>query len=233
MANAWNKVGNMRGPQGQAGPQGDAGPAGANGRSNRVANIDVGSNTDVALSAIFPSDNVIVGDVIADAKGELYTVTGVDTAASTVHVSDVIKDADGNVISTKGPKGDKGDAGADGKDGTGVNIKGSVDAEGDLPTEGNVAGDAYLVGGDLYVWGGSSWTNAGSIKGPKGDKGDTGATGAAGAKGDTGAAGPQGPQGAGIAVGVTDPTDAPAGGVGSSYVNAATGDLFVYGEAGA
>jgi hypothetical protein len=76
----------------------------------------------------------------------------------------------------QGPKGDKGDVG------TGLNIVGTVATADDLPDTGTT-GDGYLVGGDLYVWTGSEWTNAGPVLGPKGDTGPTGATG------------PQGPQG--------------------------------------
>lgn len=63
--------------------------------------------------------------------------------------------------------------GEDGKDGTSVNIKGTVPTAGDLPTTGNTAGDGYLVNGDLYVWDGDSWVNAGPIKGEDGEDGQT------------------------------------------------------------
>jgi hypothetical protein len=79
-----------------------------------------------------------------------------------------------------GPKGDKGDIGA------GVKIVGTVATPADLPSSGTT-GDAYLVGGNAYVWTGTSWTNAGPVQGPKGDTGDTGPAGPAG---------PAGPQGA-------------------------------------
>lgn len=76
----------------------------------------------------------------------------------------------------QGPKGDKGDVGA------GLAIVGTVATPADLPASGTT-GDAYLVGGDLYVWTGGEWTDAGPVKGPQGDTGTTGDTG------------PQGPQG--------------------------------------
>lgn len=64
-------------------------------------------------------------------------------------------------------------SGATGATGTSVTILGSYNTYADLiaahPT-GN-AGDAYLVGGDLYVWNGTAWQDVGQIKG------DTGATG--------------------------------------------------------
>jgi len=123
----------------------------------------------------------------------------------------------------QGPKGDTGEtgpqgpAGADGQDGTGVSILGSFDNESELPANANV-GDAYLVGGDLYVWSAneSDWVNVGTIRGPQGPAGPAGADGkdgadgqngvdgkdgidgqdgAQGPKGETGDTGPQGPKG--------------------------------------
>ncbi|MFJ7951276.1 collagen-like protein [Lysinibacillus sp. NPDC096418] len=83
-------------------------------------------------------------------------------------------------------KGEKGDKGEQGETGTGINVRGSLKSVDDLPATGDV-GDAYLIDGNLYVWSGVVWEDAGNIKGPKGDKGD---------KGDAGATGPQGPAGA-------------------------------------
>lgn len=59
-------------------------------------------------------------------------------------------------------KGDKGDTGA------GLNILGQFNEPSELPASGDV-GDAYLIGGNLYIWGGSAWVDGGNIKGPKGD----------------------------------------------------------------
>jgi hypothetical protein len=66
-----------------------------------------------------------------------------------------------------------------------LQIVGTVATPGDLPATGTT-GDAYLVGGNLYVWTGAAWTNAGPVQGPKGDTGTTGSQGPPG---------PQGPQG--------------------------------------
>jgi hypothetical protein len=79
----------------------------------------------------------------------------------------------------QGPKGDKGDVGA------GLQIVGTVASESALPSAG-ATGDAYLVGGDLFVWTGAAWTDAGPVLGPKGDRGDTGATGPQGQQGTQG-----------------------------------------------
>lgn len=91
-----------------------------------------------------------------------------------------------------------------------------------------------------------AWKKTGSLKGPKGDKGETGAMGPQGPKGDTGATGQQGPAGPTGPKGATGPagaqgpkgadglsikvgTGAPSSSaaVGSSYIDASTGDLYV------
>lgn len=96
--------------------------------------------------------------------------------------------------SIKGEKGDTGDQGPQGIQGlqgvpaAAIKVLGQFATVGELPAAGNVAGDAYFVGLNLYVWTGS-WLNVGNIQGQqglqgvKGDKGDTGNTGATGATG--------------------------------------------------
>lgn len=55
-----------------------------------------------------------------------------------------------------------------GADGTSINIKGSKDNVSQLPTVGNSEGDAYLIGGNLYIWDGTNWKEVGVIKGEDG-----------------------------------------------------------------
>jgi hypothetical protein len=94
----------------------------------------------------------------------------------------------------QGPQGEvgpQGPVGPVGPQGTSINVKASVVNVAALPATGNSSNDARIVqsDGDLYIWGGTSWTSAGQIvgpegpqgvQGPKGDTGDTGATGASG-----------------------------------------------------
>jgi hypothetical protein len=96
-----------------------------------------------------------------------------------------------------GSKGDKGDQGVS------IQLKGTSATFQLLPQNGNVQGDAYVVqfDGDLYVWSGTGWVNAGQIIGFAGSKGDTGpvgstgGTGYQGCKGDVGPTGPAGSKG--------------------------------------
>lgn len=84
-------------------------------------------------------------------------------------------------------KGRKGDAG---RDGTGVNIKGTIQNDDELPDVAEV-GDAYIDrDGNLLIWvetGGDrkdgKYKDVGDIKGPKGDKGERGERGQDGERG--------------------------------------------------
>lgn len=100
----------------------------------------------------------------------------------------------------RGEKGDKGEPGEKGETGAALAIKGTKNSTSDLPKTGQ-AGDAYMIGGDLYVWSDTTWTNVGRVKGeigktgpqgPQGPRGPQGPTGAKGEKGDQGEQGPRG-----------------------------------------
>lgn len=103
-----------------------------------------------------------------------------------------------------GETGATGPTGAQGPQGTDIHFLGSVADVANLPSTGNSNNDAYIVDadGNLYVWNGSSWTDAGQIVGPQG---------ATGAQGDQGATGPTGPTGAtgeqGVVAALTAPLD--------------------------
>jgi hypothetical protein len=111
-----------------------------------------------------------------------------------------------------GPKGDQGDPGTAGADGTSVTIIGELASTDDLPGSGS-AGQAYTIGGDLYVWatGSSTWVNVGPIRGPKGDPGDPGADGADGTNGTNGTNGSNGTNGTSATVAIGTVTTGAAG----------------------
>lgn len=111
----------------------------------------------------------------------------------------------------QGPQGEPGPQGPKGDTGSGLNIKGELDSESQLPQEG-VSGDAWLIAGNLYVYVGENgnvesnpkWSNVGSIQGPagpqgpvgpKGEQGEPGPTGEPGADGAPGIQGPKGDPG--------------------------------------
>jgi len=102
----------------------------------------------------------------------------------------------------QGEKGEPGPQGPKGDTGSGLNIKGELDSESQLPQEG-VSGDAWLISGNLYVYVGENgnvvsnpkWSNIGSIQGPVGPTGPKGEQGEPGPKGEPGANGAPGVQG--------------------------------------
>lgn len=74
-----------------------------------------------------------------------------------------------------GPQGIQGEPGPQGPAGTGINLKGSVPTEADLPSTGNTNGDGWITEdtGDLWIWDDATgtWINAGPIIGPAGPPG--------------------------------------------------------------
>ncbi len=94
----------------------------------------------------------------------------------------------------RGEKGDTGEKGDKGETGAALAIKGTKNSTADLPKTGQ-AGDAYMIGGDLYVWSDTTWTNVGRVKGEVGQTGPQGPAGPAGPQGPTGAKGEKGDQG--------------------------------------
>lgn len=116
-----------------------------------------------------------------------------------------------------GLTGATGPTGPAGAPGTGVRILGSLADPSELPLSPDEIGDSYLIGGHLWVWGGVSWEDAGTIQGPTGPAGSTGPTGPSGATGPTGPVGTTGPTGPSGTTGPTGPTG-PAGVGGSSVI---------------
>ena len=212
MALSWNQVGSLKGPQGQ---RGENGTQGEKGGSVRIATVDVTDNSDVAFSALTPSDGVKVGDVVLDAMGQAYAVVSVNAGASTAHVGTAVPG-----YTAKGPKGDVGPQGQRGENGTSVTVKGAVSDKSKLPADAAI-GDTYVTSDDGHMWvktsmsGDSQWTDLGAMKGPKGD------TGPAGPTGQQGPTGPQGPAGTGITFGSGAPS-APSQ-QGAVYVDVADG----------
>ena len=110
----------------------------------------------------------------------------------------------------QGPQGEPGPQGPKGDTGSGLNIKGELDSESQLPQEG-VSGDAWLIAGNLYVFVGENgnvesnpkWSNVGSIQGPAGPQGPIGP------KGEQGEPGPKGEPGADGAPGIQGPKGDP------------------------
>lgn len=177
----------------------------------------------------FISGDIIIGDFDPDTR---------TSAGQTINIVEKNSKVDIKFLGNPGPKGEKGDQGAQGpqgpkgEDGTSVTITGSIATVGTDPQTAlntafpnAVAGDGVIADdtGDLWVYGGTSWTNAGQIKGDDGHEVElsvstthvryryvgettwtnivtlesiTGPKGDKGAKGDSGPEGPKGDTGA-------------------------------------
>lgn len=100
-----------------------------------------------------------------------------------------------------------------GPPGAGIAFHGDKTSVDDLPTDATT-GDGWLVNGDLHVWSGTRWVNAGPIQGPRGPVGARGPQGEQGevgpestVPGPRGPVGPRGPQGVEGPYGGTEVTD--------------------------
>ena len=137
----------------------------------------------------------------------------------------------------QGPVGPEGPQGIQGEAGTGVTILGSYPTEADLNTAhptGNTIGDAYIVGGDLYVWNGTIFENVGRIQGPTGEQGPQGIQGIQGEVGPQGPIGLTGPQGLKGDTGDTGPIGltGPQGPIGETGPQGIQGPQGLTGETG-
>ena len=199
------------GPQGPQGPQGDVGPQGIQGVKG-----------DTGAASTVPGPQGIEGPQgIQGIKGD----TGAMGPQGDVGPQGPKGDTGPQGI--QGPQGVKGDTGAQGPAGTGMNIQGTVPDVGSLPPTGNDPGDAYVVEstGDVWVWDGDSWNNAGAIEGPQGPQGvpgEVGPQGPIGPAGPTGPTGPQGPEG----------IEGPKGDTGAQGIQGPKGDTGATGATG-
>ena len=199
------------GPTGQRGLQGDPGPMGPTGVS--FAGVTSTSNLTIVNTGTTGFSVNTVGAYAVGTRARIVSVAvpsnymeGIITVLSGVSITIAVDKASGvgntyaswNLVLGAGEVGPVGPAGPQG---TSITFKGSVATFGNLPTVGRSINDAWIVDadGDLYVWNGSTWTNAGQIVGPQGPTGERGLQGIQGIQGPTGAdsnvTGPQGPQG--------------------------------------
>ena len=150
---------------------------------------------------------------------------------------EVLSDGPEGPRGEQGPQGEKGEQGVKGDTTSAYHAKDAVANAAALPTDGNEPGDVRLATDtqEFYVWGGSSWTNAGSIVpvkgdvgpvGPKGEQGSAGlqgSTGLQGEKGNVGAKGEVGSEGAKGEIGEK-------GGVGQKGADVNPSNFFDKGE---
>lgn len=199
-----------KGEKGEKGAEGPAGPQGPRGEKGDKGDPgEKGVDGTVAFESLTPEQKESL-------RGISITAVSIDTNGNlTITFSDGDSENVGNIIGPQGPqgpKGDKGDVGPvgpqgprgekgeQGNDGTSLNILGTKESEADLPLSAE-KNDAYLINGEMWVFDGTNWNNAGKIQGPQGPQGPVGPQGPKGdpgpqgIKGDPGEKGEQGAQG--------------------------------------
>jgi hypothetical protein len=175
----------ITGPTGAQGVQGITGPTGSTGPQGASITL-LGS---VATQGNLPStDNSVNDAYLVEALGELFVWDG----SSWNSVGQIVGPTGPQGI--VGPQGATGPTGATGPQGVNIVMRASVATVSALPSSGNAVNDGRIVDedGNLYIWTGTEWSDAGQIVGPQGEQGLTGATGAQGATGPTGATGASG-----------------------------------------
>jgi hypothetical protein len=189
------------GPQGLTGPQGSTGPQGVQGEQGLQGIAGPQGAQGLQGPQGLKGDKGDVGETgPAGAQG----IEGTQGLQGEQGIQG-IKGDKGEVGETgpqglQGVGGPQGPQGSQGQAGASVTLKGSVANASLLPLTNNTIGDSYIndADGNLYVWTGTVWHDAGQIVGPEGSQGPQGIQGeqgVAGPKGDTGDTGPQGLQG--------------------------------------
>lgn len=143
-------LGRNVGPKGDTGAPGATGQQGPAGRSMTAKGV-------LANTGALPATGNLVGDTYS-ISGHFWSWDG----AQFVDNGDFT-----------GPQGLQG---VEGPVGQPVNAKGSVAAVANLPATGNANGDAYEVGGYIYVWNNTlaQWVNMGQWRGANGTNGTNG-----------------------------------------------------------
>jgi hypothetical protein len=201
----------VTGPQGPQGIQGPIGPTGQTGPQG-PSYIGVTSSSNLTIEnsvtknfTVNKVDAFTVGTRarLASTAVPAQFMEGVITIIAGLSVSILVDkiNGDGNTYASWAlvlGAGEVGPTGATGAQGTSITVKGQVANVVNLPPTGNTVNDAYIVSanGNLYVWNGSIWVNAGPIVGPTGPQGITGPQGNVGPTGpESTVLGPTGPQG--------------------------------------
>lgn len=194
MVNAGEFVG-PQGPQGPKGEQGKQGEKGAEGPAGPQ-----GPKGDKGDTGEKGADGTVVFELLTPEQKESLrgiSITSVSIGTDgnlTIMFSDGDSKNVGNIIGPQGPqgpKGEKGDVGPQGpqgpkgpqgekgeqgNDGTSLNVLGTKESEADLPLSAE-KNDAYLINGEMWVFDGANWNNAGKIQGPQGPQGPVGPKG--------------------------------------------------------
>jgi hypothetical protein len=174
------------GPEGPQGPQGEQGPMG--GEAGSVIVLDVPPADPFAGQTWFESDTgkTYIWYINPDGTGQwisIYTAGEKGDKGDTGPAGEP-GPAGGpqGPAGPIGPQGLPGIQGEQGAQGNGLQAQGELASPDLLPTEGNQAGDLYLIAGEMWIWNAEKleWMNMGNVEGPPGPAGPQGPPGPAG-----------------------------------------------------
>lgn len=222
------------GPKGETG---DVGPKGDKGDPAHAIRVLGRQESEATLpESSEPGDGYFVGFNLFVYNGEYWVDCGELHAKSAYDLA-VEMGFEGTMYEwleslqgLAGEQGDQGPVGPQGPTGPSLRLLGQKASQEELPAVEEVEslGDAYLIGGEVFVCGSAGWFNAGLFRGPQGDKGDRGERGEQGAPG----------TGLVISGQITLTSELPASTeeapieVGTAYVQAGTQNVFVFGVYG-
>ena len=178
------------GPQGPQGEKGDQGPMG--GEAGSVIVLDVPPADPFAGQTWFESDTgkTYIWYINPDGVGQwisIYTAGEKGDTGPQGPAGDP-GPAGGPVgpAGPMGPQGLPGIQGPQGAQGNGLQPMGDLASPDLLPTEGNKAGDLYLIAGEMWIWNADllEWINMGPVRGEQGPQGEPGPQGPKGDPGD-------------------------------------------------
>ena len=188
----WKNAGRIQGPQGETGETGPQGPQGIQGVQGEqgiqgVQGIQGPKGEDgTSVTITGHLDDVselpeqgekgqsyIIGQDLYVWDGEEWDNVGQIVGPQGETGPQGIQGEQGpqGIQGEQGVQGPQGEMGPQGEPGTGVNILGTYDTLAELqaahPT--GELGDNYMVDGNLYLWNGTEWYDAGPIQGPAGE----------------------------------------------------------------
>jgi hypothetical protein len=123
---------------------------------------------DVIYCYVMPDEGTwfVTAALAADAEGRPgIALATVDVPAGAVSASQMVITPRPAEFLIEGARGPQGPAGTQGPPGAAVNIRGGLDSPAELPAEGS-PGDAWLIGGDLWVWTGGGEAAAAAAVAP-------------------------------------------------------------------
>lgn len=166
------------GPRGDQGHRGEQGPPGEKGEQGDPAPSifiigALASPDDLPISGSSRGDAYIIGEGFWVWSGSDWEDVGFIQGPRGEQGPQGVEGEQGprgerGVAGPQGPQGPVGNRGPEGPMGMAIRILGGINSLSEIPDRDHFLGDAYVMGGEAYVWQGTQWENVGGIKGQEG-----------------------------------------------------------------